>query len=106
MADGYHDHWKDLDAYIDFLYPRLALMLRLLAPNGSLYLHLDWHADAYARLLLDELLGADHLLNEIIWTYHGPSPIRQRLQPQARHDPGLRQGTRVHFQCRCRACTI
>jgi DNA modification methylase len=76
LAEGYPDHWDDLDAYLDFLYQRLALMYRLLAPHGTLYLHLDWHADAYARLLLDELFGPDSLLNEIIWVYHGPSPIR------------------------------
>jgi DNA modification methylase len=76
LAEGYHDNWTDLDAYLQFLYDRLALMTRLLAPNGTLYLHLDWHADSYARLLLDELLGPESLLNEIIWTYHGPSPIR------------------------------
>jgi len=76
MAEGYPDHWEDLEAYLDMLYPRLALMHRLLSPTGTLYLHLDWHADAYARLLLDEIFGADRLLNEIIWTYHGPSPIR------------------------------
>ena len=49
-----------------------------------LYLHLDWHADSYARLLLDELFGADHFLNEIIWTYHGPSPIRRAFN--RKHD--------------------
>lgn len=76
LAAGYHDSWSDLDAYLDFLYERLALMYRLLTPNGILYLHLDWHADAYARLILDELFGAENLLNEIIWAYHGPSPIR------------------------------
>ncbi len=76
MAEGYHDHWDDLDAYLGFLYQRLILMHRLLAPDGTLYLHLDWHANAYARLLLDEIFGADRLLNEIIWTYHGPSPIK------------------------------
>jgi site-specific DNA-methyltransferase (adenine-specific) len=76
LAEGYHDNWDDLDAYLQFLYERLSMMVRLLAPNGTLYLHLDWHADSYARLLLDELLGSDSLLNEIIWTYHGPSPIR------------------------------
>lgn len=76
LADGYQDDWTSLDEYLDFLYQRLALMFRLLTPDGSLYLHLDWHADAYARLILDELFGADNLLNEIIWAYHGPSPIR------------------------------
>jgi DNA modification methylase len=67
MAEGYRDHWDGIDSYLDFLYQRLALMYRLLAPNGTLYLHLDWHADSYARILLGELFGADHLLNEIIW---------------------------------------
>ncbi|CAG0941365.1 DNA adenine methyltransferase YhdJ [Anaerolineae bacterium] len=77
LAEGYHDSWTDLDEYLQFLYERLALMVRLLAPNGTLYLHLDWHADAYARLILDELFGLDGVfINEIIWAYHGPSPIR------------------------------
>lgn len=84
LTEGYPDHWSDLDAYLSFLYPRLALMVRLLAPNGTLYLHLDWHADAYARLLLDELIGANNLLNEIIWAYHGPSPIRRAFN--RKHD--------------------
>jgi DNA modification methylase len=84
LGEGYHDHWENLDAYLDFLYQRLALIYRLLSPNGTLYLHLDWHADAYARLLLDEIFGADHLLNEIIWAYHGPSPIRRAFN--RKHD--------------------
>lgn len=84
LVEGYHDHWDHLDSYLDFLYQRLSVMYRLLSPNGTLYLHLDWHADAYARLLLDEIFGADHLLNEIIWAYHGPSPIRRAFN--RKHD--------------------
>ncbi|MEO5887854.1 MAG: site-specific DNA-methyltransferase [Anaerolineales bacterium] len=84
LVEGYRDHWDHLDSYLDFLYQRLALMYRLLEPNGTLYLHLDWHANSYARLLLDELFGADHLLNEIIWAYHGPSPIRRAFN--RKHD--------------------
>ncbi len=84
LGEGYGDQWGDMDEYLDFLYPRLALMYQLLAPNGTLYLHLDWHADACARLLLDELFGPDRLLNEIIWAYHGPSPIRRAFN--RKHD--------------------
>lgn len=84
LSEGYTDHWPDLDAYLDFLYQRLALMVRLLATDGTLYLHLDWHANAYARLLLDELLGPQNLLNEIIWVYHGPSPVRRAFN--RKHD--------------------
>ena len=84
LAEGYHDSWKSLDSYLDFLYQRLFLMHRLLAPNGTLYLHLDWHADSYARLMLDEIFGAGNFLNEIIWTYHGPSPIKRAFN--RKHD--------------------
>jgi DNA modification methylase len=84
LAEGYPDDWPDLDAYLDMLYPRLVLMYRLLAPTGTLYLHLDWHANAYARILLDEIFGQDRLLNEIIWAYHGPSPIRSAFN--RKHD--------------------
>jgi site-specific DNA-methyltransferase (adenine-specific) len=84
LAEGYADHWTDIESYLDMLYPRLALMHRLLAPTGTLYLHLDWHADAYARLLLDEIFGPERLLNQIIWTYHGPSPIRSAFN--RKHD--------------------
>ncbi len=84
MAEGYGDHWENLDGYLDFLYPRLAMMYQLLSPRGTFYLHLDWHADAYARILLDEIFGREHLLNEIIWTYHGPSPIRRAFN--RKHD--------------------
>jgi DNA modification methylase len=84
LAEGYGDNWLDLDAYLDFLYQRLLLIYRLLSPTGSLYLHLDWHANAYARVLLDEIFGPDRLLNEIVWTYHGPSPIRSAFN--RKHD--------------------
>jgi DNA modification methylase len=84
LAEGYPDHWPDIDSYLDMLYPRLRMMYELLSPTGTLYLHLDWHASAYARLLLDEIFGSDRLLNEIVWVYHGPSPIRSAFN--RKHD--------------------
>jgi len=83
-ASGYADTWHDGGQYLDMLYPRLALMHQLLSETGSLYLHLDWHASAYARVLLDEIFGPDRLINEIVWTYHGPSPIRSAFN--RKHD--------------------
>lgn len=97
MAEGYHDHWPSMDDYLDFLYTRLCLMHRLLSPTGTLYLHLDWHADSYARLLLDEIFGADRLLNAIAWLYHGPSPIKTAFN--RKHDTILvyTKGTKYTF---------
>jgi site-specific DNA-methyltransferase (adenine-specific) len=84
LDKGYSDHWENLDGYLDFLYTRLNVMHKLLSPNGSLYLHLDWHADSYARILLDEIFGSNHLVNQIAWVYHGPSPIRNAFN--RKHD--------------------
>jgi DNA modification methylase len=84
LVEGYPDHWPTIDAYLDMLYPRLKMMYDLLAPTGTLYLHLDWHANAYARVLLDEIFGSERLLNEIVWIYHGPSPIRSAFN--RKHD--------------------
>jgi DNA modification methylase len=84
LDEGYPDHWSTVDEYLNMLYPRLRMMYDLLAPSGTLYLHLDWHANAYARVLLDEIFGPERLLNEIVWIYHGPSPIRSAFN--RKHD--------------------
>ncbi len=73
---AYDDRWPDLAAYLDFLRPRLELIQRLLARTGSLVVHLDWHTSAYVRVLLDDIFGPERLVNEVVWVYHGPSPIR------------------------------
>jgi len=49
------------------MYPRLQLMRRLLSENGSILVHLDWHAGHYIKILLDEIFGNANFLNEIIW---------------------------------------
>ena len=64
---AYKDTWAGgTDSYLDMLYPRLQLMKRLLAENGCIYIHLDWHVSHYARVVLDEVFGRDNFLNEII----------------------------------------
>jgi DNA modification methylase len=83
-TSGYQDTWRDGAEYLDMLYPRLEIMRRLLSPSGTIYLHLDWHASAYARVLMDEIFGPNRLINEIVWIYHGPSPIRRAFK--RKHD--------------------
>lgn len=63
----FSDTWANLDAWLDMLYPRLRRVQALLADHGSLYVHLDWRAVHYARVLLDEVFGADAFRNEIVW---------------------------------------
>lgn len=64
---AYKDTWAGgTDSYLDMLYPRLQLMKRLLAPNGSIYVHLDWHVGHYVKVLMDEIPGLQ-FMNEVIW---------------------------------------
>ncbi|MFN8473364.1 MAG: site-specific DNA-methyltransferase [Anaerolineae bacterium] len=64
---AFSDVWPSLDSWLDMLYPRLRLLHTLLAETGSLYIHLDWRAAPYARVLLDEVFGAENFRNEIVW---------------------------------------
>ena len=65
---AYKDPWTgNMDSYLDMLYPRLQLMRRLLADNGSIYVHMDWHVGHYVKALLDEIFGVDNFRNEIAW---------------------------------------
>ncbi len=67
----YGDIWTN-DEYLQFMYERLILCRELLADNGSIYLHCDWHRNSFLRLIMDEVFGNDNLKNEIIWCYTGP----------------------------------
>jgi hypothetical protein len=84
LGEGYDDRWADPEAYLTMMYERLWVMRQLLSERGTLYLHADWHASHYLRLLLDELFGSERLLNEIAWVYHGPSPVRRAFN--RKHD--------------------
>lgn len=42
---------------------------KLLAPDGTFFLHVDYRMSAKCRLLCDEIFGEDALANEIIWAY-------------------------------------
>lgn len=67
---AYKDTWAGgTDSYLDMLYPRLQLMKRLLAPNGSIYVHLDWHVGHYVKVMMDEVFGKENFVNEIVWWY-------------------------------------
>jgi site-specific DNA-methyltransferase (adenine-specific) len=86
------------DDYLGFLEPRLRELRRVLAPTGTLYLHLDYREAHYVKLLLDEVFGRECFLNELIWAYDYGAKPRTRW-PQ-KHDTILvyvRDPERYHF---------
>lgn len=72
---AYDDRFDD---YWGFLEPRLVEAWRLLADDGTLYLHLDYREAHYAKVLLDALFGRDRFLNELIWSYDYGAKTRKR----------------------------
>ena len=72
---AYDDRFDD---YWGFLEPRLLEAWRLLADDGTLYLHLDYREAHYAKVLLDALVGRERFLNELIWAYDYGAKTRKR----------------------------
>ncbi|MEM3812202.1 MAG: DNA methyltransferase [Thermoplasmata archaeon] len=62
----YSDTWT-IDNYLQFIYERLILMKDLLSDRGSIYVHCDYRASAFIKLILDEIFGTNNFVNEIIW---------------------------------------
>jgi len=75
--DDFEDYWA-------FLEPRLVEAWRVLAPSGTIYLHLDYREVHYAKVLLDALFGRESFLNEIIWAYDYGA--RSKSKWPAKHD--------------------
>ncbi|HZO89548.1 MAG TPA: DNA methyltransferase [Chthonomonadaceae bacterium] len=93
---AFTDDWDgDLGAYMQWLYDRLALARELLAEDGSLYVHLSWHAAHYVKLLLDEIFGPEHFQNEIIWCYR--EAINSKKRWNRKHDTLLFYSKGKHF---------
>ncbi|MCC2031645.1 DNA-methyltransferase [Microbacterium allomyrinae] len=72
---SYDDRFGD---YWGFLEPRLLEAWRLLADDGTLYVHLDYREAHYAKVLMDALFGRDRFLNELIWAYDYGAKTRKR----------------------------
>ena len=65
---AYKDTWRQgLDSFLSMLRRRLELLKDLLAPTGSIYVHLDWHTVHYVKVLMDEVFGYENFKNEITW---------------------------------------
>lgn len=68
-----------IDHYIAWLKERVQEMHRILKPTGSIFVHCDWHADAYIRVyVLDKVFGSENFRNELIWGYKRPSAPKQK----------------------------
>ena len=65
----YGDVW-DKEKYLNWMYENLMAIKSVMSETASIYVHLDWHIGHYVKILLDEVFGESHFLNEIVWHYY------------------------------------
>ncbi len=65
---AYRDTWgRGLDSYLQWFYEAVVLLRELLAEDGTIYVHMDWHVGHYAKSVLDEVFGGGNFQNNIVW---------------------------------------
>ncbi len=85
---AFDDRWEDRAAYLEALAPRLCLVRELLAPHGSVVVHVDPKTSHYVKVMMDEIFGDACFASEIVWRYRrwpARTPNFQRV-----HDVMLR----------------
>lgn len=93
-GDGYElrafeDRWKGgIMNYIAWMEDKMRECHRVLKKNGLLYLHCDWHAGHYLKVMMDNVFGERNFRNEIVWCYSGGG-IPKKDFPR-KHDTILR----------------
>lgn len=63
---SYNDSFNR-STWLVFMKNRLEIARRLLAPEGAIYVQLDYHQVHYCKVLLDEIFGEENFQREIIW---------------------------------------
>jgi len=64
----FKDRWAGgIEVFIDWMRHRVRELHRVLKPTGSFYLHCDWHAGHYLKVMCDDIFGIGNFRNDIIW---------------------------------------
>lgn len=117
-AVAYRDVWPSLEDYLSWLEPRVAAARDVLAPEGTLWLHLDQRAVHEAKIACDRVFGRERFRGEVIWvpgngskSRRGPALGHQTLllysrgerpiwngADQALREPYAATSQRMHFR--------
>jgi DNA modification methylase len=69
---SFKDRWEGgINVYVEWMKERVVKMYDVLKDTGSFYLHCDWHAGHYLKVMLDEIFGYHNFRNEVVWHYTG-----------------------------------
>ncbi|MFN8204490.1 MAG: site-specific DNA-methyltransferase [Solirubrobacteraceae bacterium] len=63
----HYDDALEHSVYLTMMRDRLMQVRRMLAPNGSVWVHCDDYEQAHLRVLMDEIFGRDKFIATIVW---------------------------------------
>jgi hypothetical protein len=92
QAFEHYDDWMEHSTWLSFMRERLLLIRELLAPDGSVWVHLDDAEQHRMRLLMDEVFGPANFIANVVWQ-KAYQPEELRTPPQRR--PGLHHDLRT-----------
>ena len=101
---AFDDCWSSRAEYLASIGQRLVLIRDLLAPHGSVVLHVDPKTSHYLKVLGDEIFGEEAFASEIIWRYRrwpSKTPNFQRVHDvllRWRKDPKVKPRFNVPYE--------
>ena len=85
---SFKDRWAGgIHVYIEWMKERVVKMYDILKDTGSFYLHCDWHASHYLKIMLDNIFENKFFQNEIVW---------KRSDAHSDTKQGMKRCGRVH----------
>lgn len=67
LAFEHYDDAMEHSVWLGMMRERLELIRDLLAPDGSVWVHLDDSEMAYAKVLMDEIFGRKNFIATVVW---------------------------------------
>lgn len=64
---AHYDDWMEHSTWLSFMRERFIVIRDLLAPEGTVWLHLDNFEVHRMRCVMDEVFGPDNFINTVIW---------------------------------------
>lgn len=77
---AYSDVWgSGLLEYLEMIAKRILIARKLLSDEGLMWIHLDYRAVYYVKIIMDEIFGMENMVNEIVWGYRSGGASGRRF---------------------------
>ena len=77
---AYSDVWSSgLLEYLEMIAKRILIAKELLSDDGLIWIHLDYRAVHYVKIIMDEIFGMENMVNEIVWGYRSGGASGRRF---------------------------